>query len=492
MLVSSLILLFYPPGYCIVSREVISSNYAELALVVLNGQPGQAPSPWARFWEARHHWSYQVFNALDQKLFVRGANACALVDGSATLANVPVLEVRPLGGDEHQHFSSADLERIKSYQLDILVKSGFGTLQGEILSAARYGLWAYRWGDPRLIEDGLTGFWEVVERWPETGVALQQLGVDESSHGTLFESWLFTYPFSPARSRNYILWAACSYLPRQLERLHRLGEEKFFKELPSQADKTCTSLRSNDIPSNLSVLWIALKLIWRNLVEVYRRFFFREKWGLLSSQGSNFEKDIHAYRKISPPQDRFWADPHVIYHKPNYYVFVEEYLYQKRRGHIAVLEIDAQDHCKPSIPVLEEDWHLSFPFVFDWRGSYYMIPESSEHGTIDLYECLRFPDQWQHKLTLMKDVVAVDTTVFHWNGKWWLLTGLAEQAAAAPQVELFLFHANELFTDQWQAHPMNPSGLGRKTSQRGGQSFRERRQIIQTLPGLLENLWVRI
>ena len=85
-----------------------------------------------------------------------------------------------------------------------------------------------------------------------------------------------------------------------------------------------------------------------------------------------------------------------------------------------------------------------------------MVPESSESRTIDLYECINFPDQWRLKITLMKGVKAVDTILFHSQGKWWLFTAIAEQAAAAPQVELFLFYSDELFTDRWQAHPMNP------------------------------------
>jgi hypothetical protein len=89
-------------------------------------------------------------------------------------------------------------------------------------------------------------------------------------------------------------------------------------------------------------------------------------------------------------------------------------------------------------------------------GQYYMIPESSERKTIDLYECVGFPDRWQRKMTLMRDVHAVDSTVFYIHGKWWLFTAIAEQEAAAPQVELFLFYSSELFTDQWHPHPMNP------------------------------------
>jgi hypothetical protein len=85
-----------------------------------------------------------------------------------------------------------------------------------------------------------------------------------------------------------------------------------------------------------------------------------------------------------------------------------------------------------------------------------MIPESSEKRTIELYQSIDFPYQWQYVMTLMKDVKAVDTTVTFMNGKWWMFTAIAEQEAAAPQVELFLFYAEDLLTDKWHPHPMNP------------------------------------
>ena len=472
---------FLLPAWAFTAIErIIRSNYAELTLVILNRPRLKRDSALTTFSQDHSHWLYRVFNAIDAKLFLRRPNALTRIDSSEIFSNVPTLEVKPIDEDGEQHFSTSDVEQIRSSQLDILVKLGFGKLRGDVLFAANHGIWTYRWGDHRRIEDGLTGFWEVVRRWPETAVALQQLGVDTEHNKTLFESWFFTYPYSPARSRNYILWAASSFLPRQVERLHHLGGERFLQELKKNSvAETPKSLKSNGIPSNLTVIWIMVKLTIRNLLEVYRRSFYLEQWGLLFNFGHDTAKDISAFKKISPPKDRFWADPHVIYKEPNYYVFVEEYPYQMKRGHISVIEMDQKGNYKQPIPVLQKDCHLSFPFVFDWMGHYYMIPESSEKKTIDLYECVRFPDQWQLKITLMKDVKAVDTTLFYVQGKWWLFTAMAEQEAAAPQVELFLFYSDELFTDQWHAHPMNPIVSDVKRTRAAGSIFLKDGQLFR-------------
>jgi hypothetical protein len=463
--------VFLPAWAFTAIKRILSSKDAGLALIILNQSQPKGGSLKTIFWQDTDHLLYQIFNAVDEKLFIHGQNALTPVNAAEMFSNVPTFQVKPVSENGAQYFSPSDIEQIRSYQLDILVKIGFGNLQGNVLYAANCGVWAYRWGDYRKIEDGLTSFWETVKSWPETGVALQKLGIDDAHHNILFESWFFTYPFSPARSRNYVLWAASRFLPRQVERLHRLGKEKYFQELACRADKFSTTLEQNGAPSNLTVLWIMTRMVAKNLAEVYRRSFYRDQWCLLFDLEHNKQRGKPAFKKMFPPRDRFWADPHVIYKEPNYYVFIEEYLYKTRRGHISVIEIDRDGNYKQPVPVLRNDCHLSFPFVFEWMGNYYMIPETSGKRTIELYECVHFPDEWKFKITLMKDVDAVDTTLFYLRGKWWLFTAISEEAAAVPQVELFLFYSNELFTDQWYAHPLNPIVSDVKRTRAAGSIF---------------------
>jgi hypothetical protein len=464
--------IFLPAWALTAIERMVVSNAAEIVLVILNQSRPQSCSSPTIFRSDCRHWLYHFFNLIDEKLFISWPSASIPVDSTPLFSGVPFLEVTPVDQETEQHILAFDVEQIKAYDLDILVKLGFANLRGDILLAARYGVWTYRWGDHRKIEDGLTGFWEVVEKWPETGASLWQVGIDPKHDQLLFETWFFTYPYSPARSRNYILWSAASFLPRQIERLHRSGEKEFFQGVQRKPLNESPSLpKANAIPSNFAALWIMARLAARNLLELYRRNFCRERWELLFHFGANVKHDISLFQKISPPVDRFWADPHVIYQEPNYYIFVEEYLYQTKRGHISVIEMDQKGNCRKPIQVLQKDYHLSFPFVFDWQGRYFMIPESSENKTIDLYECTRFPDRWQYKHTLMKDVKAVDTTLLFFQGKWWLFTAMAEQEAASPQVELFLFYSDELFAEEWRAHPMNPIVSDMKRARAAGRIF---------------------
>ena len=121
--------------------------------------------------------------------------------------------------------------------------------------------------------------------------------------------------------------------------------------------------------------------------------------------------------------------------------------------------------------VLEKDYHLSYPFIFEWNNKYYMVPESRANKTIDLYECVEFPDKWNFKQHLMENISAVDTTLIHYANKWWLFTAIAENEAAAPNVELFLYYSDDLFGGEWNAHPLNPIISDVKSARPAGKLF---------------------
>ncbi len=120
------------------------------------------------------------------------------------------------------------------------------------------------------------------------------------------------------------------------------------------------------------------------------------------------------------------------------------------------MEMDVHGVWQEPVQILEKPYHLSYPFVFEWDGVTYMIPESVENRTIDLYECVDFPLQWKFKKTLMDGVLAVDSTLLRHQGKWWLFTGIARRPKDLPLVELHLFYAHDLLAGEWHSHPQNP------------------------------------
>jgi hypothetical protein len=180
-----------------------------------------------------------------------------------------------------------------------------------------------------------------------------------------------------------------------------------------------------------------------------------------------------------PPRDRYFADPHVIRRNDAYYVFLEEYSYEKAKGHISVIRIDADGRYGEAIKVLERPYHLSYPFVFEHAGELYMVPESMTNRAVELYRCVEFPTRWEFVRNLLQDVWAVDSTLLYHAGKWWLFANLLENAGGSTSEELFVFYTDCFLSGAWTAHPLNPvvSDVTRARpagaiQQRGGKLYR--------------------
>lgn len=105
--------------------------------------------------------------------------------------------------------------------------------------------------------------------------------------------------------------------------------------------------------------------------------------------------------------------------------------------------------------VLEEPWHLSYPQIFQYQESFYMVPESHNAGNVTLYRAEDFPHGWSAETVLLTGDY-VDPTVFAHSGRWWLFVN-EERGAAADTLRLF--SADDL-SGPYEEHPASPVVTG--------------------------------
>lgn len=433
-------------------ERIAKSGHAQISLIILiddvnsRGESGNGSE-----------FVYKFFNRLDGKLFLRGDHALQSINLQKILMDIPVVRIHPFSDETTDSLLIETLEKIKGYELDILLTTKFDHAHERFVSTAKYGIWYYSHCDRRDAKGGPPGFWEAVEADPVTAASLIMVKGNPIHEKIIYRSKYLTFKYSPARNRNRLLWAASSFMPRQIELLYRLGESEFLREITRFNQENENHAKTRFLrPSNFEAFHSFGRLFIRQMDEVLHRIFFRDTWFLLFNFVDNFSFAIGDFKKIMPPKDRFWADPQVIQKDGKNYIFVEEFIYKNRKANLAVMELDSMGQIHPSIPILAEKYHLSYPFVFEHENRFYMVPESSENNSIDLYECVDFPTSWKFKMNLMRDIKAVDTTLFYDQGKWWLFTGITENEGALPEVELFLFYSDHLFTTEWTSHPLNP------------------------------------
>ena len=98
------------------------------------------------------------------------------------------------------------------------------------------------------------------------------------------------------------------------------------------------------------------------------------------------------------------------------------------RAHISVVEVDRNGIISGPTEVLKLDCHLSYPFLFEWQGDHYMIPETGERNVVELYRASSFPFKWEPVKVLLKARSPLDTTLIEVNGTWWMFVNIEEKA----------------------------------------------------------------
>ncbi|HZM37371.1 MAG TPA: hypothetical protein VFC18_23130 [Burkholderiales bacterium] len=322
--------------------------------------------------------------------------------------------------------------------LDLDVAFAVGGIDDRLLDGlARHGVWRY----------AFDGAGEIARGSPLTASQLVVRLAAGAPPRVAYESCSRTYALSVARNRGELLHKTGEFALRALREAQRSGRGWLEQCRPYHP------ARDEAAPPVGALLARVARNILRRGVEKAAGI---EQWFLaFRLDGGGPEGSLAGFRRLLPPRDRDWADPFPLERDGRYYVFFEELVYSTGKGHIAMLEIDAEGRASAPVRVLERDHHLSYPFLLEHQGELYMVPESAQSGTVELYRCIDFPRRWKRHKVLLEGVRLVDATLHRGPDRWWMFANGAAGEARVFDDELHLFHAPGLFGD-WQPHARNP------------------------------------
>jgi len=163
---------------------------------------------------------------------------------------------------------------------------------------------------------------------------------------------------------------------------------------------------------------------------------------------------------VTDADARSVADPFMVREGARWYMFFEVINRGTGQGDIALAVSDDGFEWSYRQIVLDEPFHLSYPYVFKWRGEYYMVPESFQANAVRLYRAREFPTRWEHVKDLVRGIL-VDPSLCRFNDTWWLFVSTVKNN------ELRLYYAREL-TGQWREHPESPVVVGNANIARPG------------------------
>jgi len=445
-----------------------ASNFASIELLIYRKQASEAPVRGKaslmrrlvrRVFDSnlRKHTLFNIYMNWDRRRKPQDYPR-DLVNCAALLEGIEEIEVEPIGKKFVQRFPSDALDQIRARNLDVLIRFGFNILKGDILTSARYGVWSFHHGDNDFYRGGPALFWEIYERHPLSGVILQVL-TEELDAGTVLCKSLFATQKTLSLSANSYgpYWGAADLIIRKLNELHRFGWEHVQQNsLPSSPYQGKRRLYRT--PTNLEMLrWLAPVVVKKTLHRPFRKRTVQH-WRIAVRTGARplydraSDHSLQGFRWIDSPREHFWADPFLIEQEGRPWLFFEDYDYSSRRGLIACAQISDNGVSEPATCLASPDHHYSYPYIFRAGSELFMVPESADSGSVDLYQCEEFPRKWRKRSTLLRGKF-VDPSIWEQDGLWWLMVTAVDPDPRS--ASLYLFYAKTL-EGNWNLHPCNP------------------------------------
>lgn len=166
------------------------------------------------------------------------------------------------------------------------------------------------------------------------------------------------------------------------------------------------------------------------------------------------------------PPERFHADPFPVKEEGGRLEVLAESAPHDAptRGRIDRIVIES-GAARTVVESLADPCHLSYPFLLREDGVLYCIPERHESGRLSAFR--QYGEGWVESTVLLPACAAVDPTLVHWNGRWWLFCC---DRAHEDTTHLFVFWAPR-WRGPWTPHPLNPVKSDVRSSRPAGAFF---------------------
>lgn len=273
----------------------------------------------------------------------------------------------------------------------------------------------------------------------------------------VYDGYTSIVPFSVRNSHILQASKAAGYLCWRLKELRQNGLAAF-KEKYEQQSAAARQTAKQKKPGNGQMAFLFFRNIFRYAAYRAKNWFPSASFRLFYKKDSYSGQapDIRSFTTLKAPPGFFWADPFVIKEGAVAYIFFEEFDYRKNKGHISLIRIDENGNRTDRAIVLEKPHHLAYPFVFRYKGDFYMLPDTSAERCVELFKATAFPGTWEPVKKLLSGLVLIDPTLLFENGKWWLFGTAAGQELTSTNDQLLLYYSDDLLEGDWTPHPQNP------------------------------------
>lgn len=372
-------------------------------------------------------------------------------------------------------FSNEDCEKVKKFNLDLIIRTEFNIIHGEILNCLKYGIWSFHHGDNRVNRGGPPCFWELIERHKNVGVTLQKLTPDLDG-GKIIDRGSYNPHWSWIKTKRKVYDSSVILL---MKNLNLLTSNSFNLEESSEY-------------FNKIYKFPTLKFSVIYMYRFYREFFSRvlkklsyylfnikhNHWTLVLSKGNFLEIPINEHVIINTPKNEFWADPFILERDKSKYVFFENYNYKTKLGKISCGRVLGNEIVQVQDSLIK-NYHLSYPFIYEINNKIFMIPETSNNNRLEVYICENFPNKWSLFSTAFDGEKIIDCNVYNdeENNTWLFLNKKKYESDGCS--DLYIYLIDSLKFNKITPHRHNPVITDSKKARNAGPIFSHNNKIFR-------------
>ena len=458
-----------------IMHYLLKSDYINLAVIFIDGRVGleNPNNQIIKVWKSvknQNFFSKLCFRLqLKIEKFIFNTKSFRLRNQIIEKLNKrPFVKLNPKRNGFFDDFPNHDLEIIKNYKLDIILRHEFNIIRGEILKIPKFGIWSFHHADNRVNRGRPPAFWEIFLKQKTIGTTLQKL-TNELDGGFVIDRSNYNLHWSVYKSQKIIMENSVALIIKNL-RLLNSGEFNIEKSQPYK--RKIFKIPSTDIILNYCFRFYT-KIIKKFIAKIsFFLFGVRPNcWCLFIGDGNFFDAKLNEISPIIPPKNEFWADPFIFKYRERNYIFFENYNYKKKIAKISC-GIVSKNKITDVGDALVRDYHLSFPFIFSQKNQIFMIPETMSNNRLEIYKCQKFPNKWDLFATAFDGENVVDPVIFtDKNKKMWLFLNKKNGENGSCNSDLYIYQVDSIKLNKITAHKKNPVITNSLIGRNGGRIF---------------------
>ena len=353
----------------------------------------------------------------------------------------------------------------RNNEFDMFIRgSGLGIEKGNLLREnSKYGILSVHHGDNRLNRGSPVGFWEVNYK-ENSGITIQLLN-QELDGGKVVNIARLKTQKNPTENKLNIYKHTSPSILISLKSLYKKELLDFSNKKNIFSNTYFREILRN--PTFFESLKTSLGCLFRTLIKYLPKVLDKiqiimkinpgEKWNVAITldKRNKISKWVH----LETENKNDWhADPFITKIKNKNYLLTEYFIYKKNKGVISAQEIKINKNkieLGKRMIILENNFHLSYPFTFEKNGRTYMIPENNKNGCI-IYELSTNSYNNKIKCKLIRKILkghCVDPTLITYKGIDYLFISYYENSS--DQV-LRCYFSKDIINAKLREHPTSP------------------------------------